>query len=223
MHDAVDILDTLDHRRPPWLADLIIRPFGRCRQRILVVTDGLTFDAGSFGLSEFLADLANTWFPPIVSTQVHSAGGFTFELRTTACIDIVETITKVINGFTSVFEEVCDLVTVLRPLEPSLTRGRAYRLPDGTIRWISEAEWFELYDRAASDPAGAGRTTSCSGPSASSSAPGRASRPARSSAPPSRRRCASVAARGSSVRPGDRKKYVKGVNQIGGSSSVGGE
>jgi hypothetical protein len=40
------------------------------------------------------------------------------EVRTTTCIDIVETITKVINGFTSVIEEVCTLVTGGRRCRP---------------------------------------------------------------------------------------------------------
>lgn len=67
------------------------------------------------------------------------------------CIDIVDTITKVINFDKGHFEERCDVVStiVIEPL--SETEGRAYQLPDGTFVLISERLWADYSARAQQD------------------------------------------------------------------------
>lgn len=59
--------------RPKWL-DHIFDHFlwGRCAQRVLVVTDGLNFDpADGFGLTVFLNELAKAYPKPTITTMVH--------------------------------------------------------------------------------------------------------------------------------------------------------
>lgn len=68
------------------------------------------------------------------------------------CIDIVETITKVINFGPGHFEERCHLMYRLWVEPPSQTRGRVYRLPDGNFVWISEYDWAEYFKHAENDP-----------------------------------------------------------------------
>jgi len=69
------------------------------------------------------------------------------------CIDIVDTITKIINFGPGHFEERCEVVPTLYPPAPSEVNGRLYRLPDGTIVFISERLWFDYHRRAQEDPA----------------------------------------------------------------------
>lgn len=58
---------------PRWL-DILAERFRwrRCAQRVLVVTDGLSFGAGSFGLSTFLAELGKAYPTPVVTTHLAS-------------------------------------------------------------------------------------------------------------------------------------------------------
>jgi hypothetical protein len=69
------------------------------------------------------------------------------------CIDIVETITRFVQ--TGDYEDVekCSIVTWLRPPNPSTTTGKGYRLDDGTVLWLTDAEWWQMMDRAISDQA----------------------------------------------------------------------
>jgi hypothetical protein len=72
-----------------------------------------------------------------------------FESRT--CIDVVRTLTAAINtgGWTP--QEVCEIPQFLKPSMPSQTDGKYYRMPDGRFMFVSEAEWFDLYDRAVAE------------------------------------------------------------------------
>ena len=57
--------------------------FERCRQRVLVVTDGLNFSAADgFGLSVFLGELAKAYPAPSITTKRHD-GSFTFDASVT--------------------------------------------------------------------------------------------------------------------------------------------
>lgn len=69
------------------------------------------------------------------------------------CIDVVDTITKVINFGPGHFEERCEVVLILYPPTPSDVNGRLYRLADGTVVFVSERLWFDYHKRAAEDPA----------------------------------------------------------------------
>ena len=69
------------------------------------------------------------------------------------CIDIVDTITKVINFGPGHFEDRCEVVPVLYPPAPSEVEGRLYRLPDGTVIFVTERQWFDYHKRAGEDAA----------------------------------------------------------------------
>lgn len=73
--------------------DFVLRPvpdwwepvlpfFRRCTPRVLVVTDSLSFGAGGFGLSRFLAELAKAIPSPSITTRLHN-GGWTFDATVT--------------------------------------------------------------------------------------------------------------------------------------------
>lgn len=78
------------------------------------------------------------------STKLFQLGG---------CIDIVDTITKVINFSPGHFEERCDVIS--RPFigPPSEADGMIYRLPDGSFVFISERLWVDYSTRAQQDAA----------------------------------------------------------------------
>jgi hypothetical protein len=67
------------------------------------------------------------------------------------CIEIVDTITRFVH--TGDFEPVekCSFVHKLRPLNPSTTSGVGYQLPDGTVLWLTESEWWQMMDHAVND------------------------------------------------------------------------
>ena len=67
------------------------------------------------------------------------------------CVQIDETISKTAPTGEVVVTQVCSIVNVLRPPNPSTTSGRGYQLGDGSIVWLSEADWWDLMDRAAED------------------------------------------------------------------------
>jgi len=67
------------------------------------------------------------------------------------CVDIAETVTKVAQTGDKEQVEVCEIIERIRPVRPSTTTGMGYRLADGTVLWLSEAEWWGLRDRAVSD------------------------------------------------------------------------
>lgn len=68
------------------------------------------------------------------------------------CIDVVDTITKIINFGPGHFEERCEVTPALYPPSPSDVNGRLYRLSDGTVVFISERLWFDYHKRAHEDP-----------------------------------------------------------------------
>ena len=60
--------------RGSWLEDALPDHLQRCRQRILVVTDGLSFEATQiFGLTEFLAELGAMTPTPTITTRLRGA------------------------------------------------------------------------------------------------------------------------------------------------------
>ncbi len=67
------------------------------------------------------------------------------------CVQIDETISKTAPTGEYSLTQVCSIVDVPRQINPSTTSGRGYQLGDGSIIWLSEADWWELRDRAASD------------------------------------------------------------------------
>lgn len=69
------------------------------------------------------------------------------------CIEIVDTITRFVH--TGDFEQVesCAIVNKLRPPHPSTTNGVGYQLPDGSVLWLTESEWWQMMDRAVNDEA----------------------------------------------------------------------
>ena len=69
------------------------------------------------------------------------------------CIDIVDTITRVLNFGPGKFKDFCHVVPTLYPPAPSDVNGSLYRLSDGTVVFISEKLWFDYHKRAAEDPA----------------------------------------------------------------------
>jgi len=70
-----------------------------------------------------------------------------------ACIDIVDTITKVLNFGAWHMEERCEVVLILYPPSPSAVNGKLYKLADGTFVFVSERLWFDYHKRASEDPA----------------------------------------------------------------------
>lgn len=68
------------------------------------------------------------------------------------CIDIHEVLTAVINFGRGHWEDECEVIVRIRPHNPSQTSGKGYRLPNGQTIWLTEAEWWEYYDRALQDP-----------------------------------------------------------------------
>ena len=68
-----------------------------------------------------------------------------------ACVQISETFPKLAQTGDWQVTEVCSVVNVLRPPNPSTTSGRGYLLDDGSILWLSDAEWWELMDKAVED------------------------------------------------------------------------
>ena len=69
------------------------------------------------------------------------------------CIEIVETMTRFVHTGDWKAVETCAIVNKLRPLHPSTTKGVGYQLPDGSVLWLTEAEWWQMMDRAVNDEA----------------------------------------------------------------------
>jgi hypothetical protein len=67
------------------------------------------------------------------------------------CIEIVDTITRFVHTGDYEPVETCSFVNRLRPAHPSTTSGKGYQLRDGSILWLTEAQWWEMMDRAAQD------------------------------------------------------------------------
>jgi hypothetical protein len=67
------------------------------------------------------------------------------------CVEIVETVTRFVHTGDYEATRVCTFVDRLRPKNPNTTSGRGYRLADGTVLWLTEAEWWALLDRAVAD------------------------------------------------------------------------
>ena len=87
-----------------------------------------------------------------------------------SCIEIVDTITRFVHTGDFKAVETCSFVNKLRPPNPSTTSGMGYQLPDGTVLWLTESEWWQMMDHAVNDEVWRDRTTRCSSQSGSSSA-----------------------------------------------------
>lgn len=70
-----------------------------------------------------------------------------------SCLEIAETATRIVHTGDYEAQEVCAFAQLLRPIRPSQTDGRGFAMPDGTILWLTEAQWWEWYDRAVADEA----------------------------------------------------------------------
>ena len=111
--------------------------------------------------SKALRSLANEDVAPQLVSALQAGDREKFEslldrtrlLQKGVCIDIVDTITKIINFGPGHFEERCEVVPTLYPPSPSEVDGRLYRLTDGTIVFVSEKLWFDYHKRAYEDPA----------------------------------------------------------------------
>jgi hypothetical protein len=82
-----------------------------------------------------------------------SLTGFIATAHADGCVDIAETVTKLVQTGDYQVKEVCTVVNMLRPSNPSTTNGRGYRIADGKILWLTEADWWELMDKAVGDEA----------------------------------------------------------------------
>lgn len=69
------------------------------------------------------------------------------------CLEIIDIVTKLAQTGDNTYEWVCSFVTRIRPASPSTSSGRGYRLRDGRILWLSDAQWWEMFDHAVDDPA----------------------------------------------------------------------
>lgn len=69
------------------------------------------------------------------------------------CIEIVDTITRFVHTGDYKAVETCSFVHKLRPLNPSTTSGVGYQLPDGTVLWLTESDWWQMMDHAVNDEA----------------------------------------------------------------------
>jgi hypothetical protein len=67
------------------------------------------------------------------------------------CVEIRELFPKLVQTDEYRVTEVCNIINILRPPNPSTSSGRGYRLPDGSILWLSEADWWAMMDKAAGD------------------------------------------------------------------------
>ena len=69
------------------------------------------------------------------------------------CIDVAETVTHVALTGDKQSVEVCEIRQWIRPPRPRADTGRGYRLADGSVLWLSEADWWAMMDRAVQDVA----------------------------------------------------------------------
>jgi hypothetical protein len=79
--------------------------------------------------------------------------GLASTVHADTCVQVDDTFQKFAPTGDLRLTEVCSVVNTLRPLDPSTTSGRGYWLDDGTVLWLSDAEWWELLDKAVADEA----------------------------------------------------------------------
>jgi hypothetical protein len=82
-----------------------------------------------------------------------SVAGFPATTHAGGCVDISETYSKLVQTGDYQVKQVCSIVNTLRPPNPSTTNGRGYQLADGRILWLTEADWWDLMDKAVGDEA----------------------------------------------------------------------
>jgi len=69
-----------------------------------------------------------------------------------ACIDVVRVLTAVVNFGPGHWEDECEVVWKLAPMNPSPVNGKYYLFPDGRFTFVSDADWWGYYRRAQDDP-----------------------------------------------------------------------
>jgi hypothetical protein len=69
------------------------------------------------------------------------------------CIEIAERFSQLVHTGDYDLTRVCEFVQRIRPPNPSPTTGRGYRLADGRVLWLSEADWWDMVDHAVRDEA----------------------------------------------------------------------
>jgi hypothetical protein len=72
-------------------------------------------------------------------------------LETGGCIDVVETLTKVLNFGPGRWRETCEMALALLVGKPSATAGRIFIFPDGIAHFVTDAEWWADYRHATDD------------------------------------------------------------------------
>jgi hypothetical protein len=65
------------------------------------------------------------------------------------CIEVVTTITRILDSGAGHFEERCEVRPPRLPVWPGT--GRFYRLPDGKLTWLSEEDWHAWREKAEQD------------------------------------------------------------------------
>src|SRR5262245_9125636 len=89
----------------------------------------------------------------IGATVAAAFSGLAATAHADTCVEISEVVPKLVQTGDYHLTEVCSLANILRPPNPSATIGRGYRLPDGRVLWLTEADWWDLMDKAAEDEA----------------------------------------------------------------------
>src|SRR5262245_11278756 len=87
----------------------------------------------------------------IGATVAATFSGLAATAHADTCVEISEVVPKLVETGGFHVKEVCTVVNMLRPSSPSATIGRGYRLPDGRVLWLTEADWWDMVDKAVAD------------------------------------------------------------------------
>ncbi len=70
-----------------------------------------------------------------------------------SCIEIVDTITRFVHTGDYQPVETCTFAHKIRPISPSTSSGVGYHMPDGSVLWLTEAQWWSMFDQAVNNEA----------------------------------------------------------------------
>ena len=70
-----------------------------------------------------------------------------------SCIEIIDTITRFVHTGDYEQVETCTFADKPRPIGPSTSSGVGYHMPDGTVLWLTQAEWWSMFDQAVNNEA----------------------------------------------------------------------
>jgi hypothetical protein len=87
------------------------------------------------------------------ATLAATLSGLAATAHADGCVEISEVVPKLVETGDYHVKEVCSVVNMLRLPNPSTTVGRGYRLADGRVLWLTEADWWDLMDKAVGDEA----------------------------------------------------------------------